>query len=159
MKLLVLVLAALCPLAQAGDYFTRVEPAPVREFWLASGFGTLHFNRDVGLSGSNVGLGVEYRMRGDVAVTAGLFRNSDLESSHYLGALWQPVAFGPVRLGAVAALFNGYPRMRDGGWFPALIPVATIEYKRVGMNVGFVPSYKDRLYGGVSVQLKVRLTQ
>jgi hypothetical protein len=159
MRRLILALAALCPLAQGGDYFTRIEPAPAREFWLASGFGTLHFNRDMGLSGSNVGIGAEYRLRSDVALTAGHFRNSDRESSSYLGALWQPVALGPVRLGAVVAGFNGYPRMRDGGWFPAVIPVATVEYKRVGMNIGFVPSYKDRLYGGVSVQLKVRLTE
>jgi hypothetical protein len=27
----------------------------------------------------------------------------------------------------------------------------------VGVNVGVIPSYKDRLYGGISVQLKVKL--
>jgi hypothetical protein len=64
-----------------------------------------------------------------------------------------------VRLGAVVAGFSGYPQMRDGGWFPALIPVATVEYKRVGVNVGFVPSYRDRLYGGISLQLKFKLAE
>jgi hypothetical protein len=27
----------------------------------------------------------------------------------------------------------------------------------VGVNVGIIPSYKDRLYGGISVQLKLKL--
>jgi hypothetical protein len=71
--------------------------------------------------------------------------------------IWQPYALGPVRLGAAIAAFNGYPHMRGGGWFPALIPTLTYEYRRVGVNVGIVPSYKDRLYGGISVQLKLKL--
>jgi hypothetical protein len=71
--------------------------------------------------------------------------------------IWQPYALGPVRLGAAIAGFNGYPHMRDGGWFPAVVPTLTLEYRRVGVNVGIIPSYKDRLYGGVSVQLKVKL--
>ena len=154
---LLLALAAICPLAHAGDVFSRVDSAPVREIWLDSGFATYHFDRDKDLNGANRGLGAEYRLRGDLTATAGRFYNSDREYSNYIGAIWQPFAMGSVRLGAVAAVFNGYPRMHEGGWFPALIPVATIEYKRFGVNVGFVPSYKDRLYGGISVQLKFKL--
>lgn len=154
---LLLALAAICPLAHAGDVFSRVDSAPVREFWLDSGFATYHFDRDKDLNGANRGLGAEYRFRGDLAASAGRFYNSDRAYSNYIGAIWQPFAMGPVRLGAVVAAFNGYPRLRDGGWFPALMPVATIESRRFGMNVGFVPSYKDRLYGGISVQLKFKL--
>ncbi|HEV7815927.1 MAG TPA: hypothetical protein VGP06_12605, partial [Janthinobacterium sp.] len=69
----------------------------------------------------------------------------------------EPVALGPFRLGAVVGAFNGYPKMLDGGWFPALVPVLSYEYKRVGVNLGIVPSYKDRLYGAFSFQLKVKL--
>jgi hypothetical protein len=156
---LLLALAALCPLAHADDIFTRIEPAPTREFWIDSGFATYHFDRDKDLNGRNGGLGAEYRFRGDLALTAGRFYNSDREYSNYAGVIWQPFALGPVRLGAVVGAFSGYPHMRNGGWFPALIPAATIEYKRVGVNIGFVPSYKDRLYGGISVQLKFQLAQ
>jgi hypothetical protein len=154
-----LAIATLGPLAQAADVFTPVEPVPLREFWLDSGFATYHFDRDKDLNGANTGLGAEYRFRGDLAATVGRFHNSDRKYSNYAGAIWQPFAIGPVRLGAVVAAFNGYPHMRDGGWFPALIPVATVEYKWVGVNVGFVPSYKDRLYGGLSVQLKFKLAE
>ena len=159
MRPLLLALAVLSPLACAGDTFTPVEPVPAHEFWLDSGFATYHFDRDKNLNGNNTGIGAEYRFRGDLAATAGRFYNSDRAYSNYAGAIWQPFALGPVRLGAVFAMFDGYPRMRDGGWFPALIPVATLEYQRVGVNVGFVPSYKDRLYGGLSVQLKFKLVQ
>jgi hypothetical protein len=154
---LLLALAACCPLAQAGDMVTLIDQAPLRQFWIDSGFATYHFDRSKDLSGRNVGLGAEYRFRGDLTLIGGRFRNSDRETSRYAGLIWQPFALGPVRLGAVAGAFNGYPHMREGGWFPALMPVATIEYQRVGVNVGFVPTYKDRLYGGLSVQLKFKV--
>ena len=137
--------------------FTKIDTAPKSEFWLDSGFATYHFNRNKDLNGGNRGLGVEYRFNGAVSAVAGRFYNSDREYSNYAGVIWQPYALGPVRLGAAIAAFDGYPHMRDGGWFPAAIPTLTYEYKRVGVNVGIIPSYKDRLYGGISVQLKLKL--
>jgi hypothetical protein len=156
-KTLILALLALCPMAQAEDFFTKVDPAPRSEFWVDSGFATYHFDRDRDLNGRNTGLGAEYRFNAASAVTLGRFYNSDREHSSYAGVIWQPYAVGPVKLGAVVAAFNGYPHMRDGGWFPALIPMATFDYQRVGVNIGVVPSYKDRLYGGISFQLKFKL--
>jgi hypothetical protein len=143
--------------ALADDLFTKIDPAPKREFWVDSGFATYHFNRDKDLNGANRGLGAEYRFSGTLAATAGRFYNSDRAYSNYAGVIWQPYALGPVRLGAAIAGFNGYPHMRDGGWFPAVVPTLTLDYRRVGVNVGIVPSYKDRLYGGISVQLKFKL--
>lgn len=145
-------------LARAEEVLTAVDTAPRRELWIDSGFATWHFNRDRDLNGANGGVGLEYKLRGDVALTAGRFYNSDRAWSNYAGAIWQPYAIGPVRLGVVAAGFSGYPHMRNGGWFPALIPAASIESGRLGVNIGVVPSYKDRLYGGISVQIKLKLT-
>jgi hypothetical protein len=143
--------------AHADDLFTRIDTAPTRAFWIDTGFATYHFNRDKDLNGANWGLGAEYRFSGTLAATAGRFYNSDRDYSNYAGVIWQPYALGPVRLGAAIAAFNGYPHMRDGGWFPAVVPTLTYEYQRVGVNVGIIPSYKDRLYGGISVQLKFKL--
>ena len=137
--------------------FTWIDAAPKSELWIDSGFATWHFDRDKDLNGANHGLGFEYRFSGTMAATAGRFYNSDREYSNYAGVIWQPWAIGPVRLGAAIAAFDGYPHMRDGGWFPAAIPTLTYDYKRVGVNVGIIPSYKDRLYGGISVQLKIKL--
>ena len=147
------------PLAHGGDLFSKVEPAPKSELWIDSGFLTAHFNRDKDLNGENHGLGAEYRFSNTLSATAGRFYNSDRAWSSYAGVIWQPWTIGPVRVGAAIAGFNGYPHMREGGWFPAAIPTATIEYRRVGVNIGVVPSYKDRLYGGISVQLKFKLLQ
>jgi hypothetical protein len=46
--------------------------------------------------------------------------------------------------------------MYDGGWFAAIIPTASVDYERIGLNLFFIPTYKDRLYGALSFQLKIR---
>jgi hypothetical protein len=145
--------------AQAQDQglFHVIESRPVSQWWINPGFYSLHFQRDKGLNNSNPGLGVEYRTSTVTSYTAGRFYNSDRDYSNYAGVYYQPIAIGPVRFGAVVGAFDGYPKMRDGGWFLAAIPVATIEGERVGLNVAFVPTYKDRLYGAISFQVKIRL--
>ncbi|WP_020652314.1 hypothetical protein [Massilia niastensis] len=152
-----LLLAATATTAAADDFFTKIDPVPKSEFWLDTGFLTAHFDSDKDLTGGNKGLGFEYRFSGTMAATAGRFYNSDRQWSNYAGMIWQPYAIKQVRVGLALAAFDGYPNMRHGGWFPAAIPTLTYEYKRVGVNVGIIPSYKDRLYGGVSVQLKFKL--
>jgi hypothetical protein len=152
-----LALLSLASLAHADDWFTKIDAGPRSELWADTGFATAHFDSDNGLNGRNTGYGLEYRFNGTMAATAGHFYNSDRAHSSYAGVIWQPYAIGPVRLGATAAGFNGYPRVRDGRWFPALIPTVTLEYKRVGINIGIIPTIGDRLYGGVSVQLKLKL--
>lgn len=127
------------------------------QVWLTSGFATHHFQSDKDLNGRNPGVGLEYRLSDDSALTAGRFYNSDREHSKYLGMYYQPLSYAGVRFGAVLGGFDGYPKMRDGGWFLAAIPTATFEYQRVGVNVAVVPTYKDRLHGGISVQLKFKL--
>ncbi|CAN7355663.1 hypothetical protein [Massilia sp. LjRoot122] len=157
MRFILLPLLLAAPLAQADDLFTKIDSAPKSEFWLDSGFATAHFDSDKDLNGANKGLGAEYRFNGTTAATLGRFYNSDRQWSNYAGVIWQPYAVGPVRVGLAIAAFDGYPNMRDGGWFPAVIPTLTYEYQRVGLNVGIIPTYKDRLYGGISFQLKFKL--
>lgn len=130
---------------------------PVQEWWLNAGMYSYHFRHDKDLNDENFGLGIEYRYTAANALTAGFFRNSDRETSSYLGWYWQPIQLGPARLGAVLGALDGYPRMRDGGWFPALIPALSAESGKLGVNVFVIPGYQDRLYGAVSVQVKLRL--
>jgi hypothetical protein len=143
--------------AALADTFETIESAPLQEVWLNGGFYSYHFQRDKGLNDSNPGFGGEYRFSTVASVTAGRFYNSDRAYSNYAGVYYQPWKVGPVRLGAVVGGFNGYPKMRDGGWFPAAIPTASFEYERVGVNVAIVPKYKDRLYGAISIQLKLKV--
>ena len=54
-------------------------------------------------------------------------------------------------------VLDGYPGMSNGAWFVAVIPAATVEYQRVGMNLIFIPPIKDKVYSALSFQLKIRL--
>jgi hypothetical protein len=150
------LMLAFASTAQADNLFETIESKPLSEGWVNAGFYSAHFQRDKGLNNSNPGLGVEYRSSTVTTWTAGRFYNSDRAYSNYAGAYYQPWSVGRFRLGAVVGGFSGYPKMRDGGWFLAAIPMASIEFERVGLNIGVVPTYKDRLYGAVTFSLRVK---
>lgn len=138
---------------EAGAFDLSTE---LRKVWLNPGFYSYHFDRSKGLEDFNPGLGFEYPVNEMVSVTAGAFRNSDRVQSRYIGAYVMPFEFYGVKLGAVVGGFDGYPNYRNGNWFPALIPTAAIEGRRWGLNIAIIPSYKDRLYGALTFQLKYR---
>ncbi len=127
-----------------------------KRLWVNAGFYSAHFDTDQGLRNANPGLGFEYRINDTWSATAGRFINSNNANSSYVGAYYQPWTFAGVKLGVVAGAFNGYPKAFNGGWFPAVLPVATLESGNFGLNVALVPPMKDRLYGAVSFQLKFR---
>ena len=127
-----------------------------KRLWVNAGFYSAHFDTDQGLRNANPGLGFEYRINDTWSATAGRFINSNNANSSYVGAYYQPWSFAGVKLGVVAGAFNGYPKAFNGGWFPAVLPVATLESGNFGLNVALVPPMKDRLYGAVSFQLKFR---
>lgn len=140
----------------AEQLINKIESEPLSELWMNVGFYSRHFQRDKGLNDRNPGLGVEYRFSTVSSLTAGRFYNSDREYSNYVGLYYQPIALGALRLGLVGGAFNGYPKHENGDWFLAALPVASIEYRRIGVNLAVIPSYKDRLYGALSLQLKFK---
>jgi hypothetical protein len=125
--------------------------------WVNTGFYSAHFDTNKGLRNENFGLGVEVQINDDWSATAGRFINSDSAHSNYVGAYYQPFTFAYGKWGVVLGAFNGYPKAFDGGWFPAVLPVASWESRWVGLNVALIPPLKDRLYGAVSFQLKLRV--
>ncbi|MDL9999693.1 hypothetical protein QTI24_13825 [Variovorax sp. J22P240] len=130
----------------------------VSQVWINPGFYSLHFDRNKGLEDFNPGIGIEWPIDKTFALTAGAFRNSDRDRSHYVGLYVMPFEFHGVKLGAVVGGFDGYQRSNNGGWFPALIPTAAIEGKHWGLNIAIVPTIKNRLYGAISFQLKYRFS-
>lgn len=126
--------------------------------WINPGFYSYHFQRNKGLEDANPGIGFEYPLSSTYSLTAGMFRNSDRETSHYIGMYVTPIEFHGVKLGAVVGGFDGYPNAFHGGWFPALIPTAAIEGKNWGLNIAIIPEIKNRLYGAISFQLKYRFS-
>jgi len=143
--------------SETNGFFSIVEHKPISEVWLNPGFYTYHFQNDKGLNNTNYGLGGEYRFSKASSLTLGVFDNSDSQTSRYVGWYWQPLGVGPVRVGAVFGALDGYPKMLDGGWFLAVIPAASIEYRYFGANILFMPSFQDKFYGAVSLQLKLRV--
>ncbi|MFM8546441.1 MAG: hypothetical protein ACKODB_02275 [Betaproteobacteria bacterium] len=133
----------------------------LNRLWVNPGFYSWHFDRSStsGLRDPNPGFGLEYRVSRDWSVTAGRFTNSNDRISRYAGLYYQPIEVLGGRAGVVVGGFDGYPKAFDGGWFPALIPVIGWEGSRVGLNLALVPSYKDRLHGALSFQVKLRLGQ
>ena len=143
--------------ADPSGLFSIIEPKPISELWLNPGFYSYHFKKDMGFNNNNFGLGGEYRYSTTHSIVAGSFHNSDWQTSHYVGWSWQPLALGPVRMGMVVGGIDGYPKAFNGGWFPAALPEASLEYKNIGANLIFTPGYKDKLYAALSLQLKVKI--
>ena len=157
---LMLFITALIPTissAASSDPSNYIAAKPIEEVWLNPGFYSYHFDTEKNLNNNNLGLGLEYRYSTINSITAGRFNNSDRKISYYAGWTWQPLALGPVRLGGSVGVINGYPKANNGDWFPFVIPVASYEYKRVGISVTVVPTYKDIVYGSLTVQLRLKL--
>jgi len=153
-------LTATSNIAQAGSYLSEAfaNPTQPKAVWLNAGFYTLHFDHDKGLRNANPGLGLEWALNDTYALTAGGFKNSDHQHSNYIGMYVMPWRWESFKLGAVVGTFDGYPRANQGGWFPALVPMVSFEGERWGLNTAIIPSVKDKLYGGISFQLKYKLT-
>ncbi len=152
-----LLLANSCLADDKFGPFVLPEFKRVNEVWLTTGFETWHFDHNLGLNDHNPGWGIDYRFSNTTSVMGGKFFNSDWQDSNYLGINWFPAAIGPVRFGAFAGLMDGYPRMENGGTFFAAVPAISAEYKRLGANVIIIPTIQNRLYGGISLQLKFKV--
>ncbi len=151
-------LAGLCAiLASAGAAGAEFAP----QVWVSPIILSYHFDRSLDLREDNVGPGVEVRLARDHAVMAGTFINSNRARTHYGAYQWRPLHWQPAGLevgaGIVIGAFDGYPRMRDGGWFIGAMPVLAVEGRYVGANFTIVPTIKDRLDGAVAVQIKIRV--
>ena len=121
--------------------------------WINPGDLSYHFSRGENFRGDNWGFGAQINFPHDLALLGGTFINSDRQRSYDAGILWEPYSIGPVKFGAVAGAFNGYPYFKNGAWFPALLPMASASYERFGANVTILPNYKNKLHGAFVVQL------
>ena len=133
-------------------------PVALADVWVNPGFYSYHLQRDHGFNNVNTGLGFEASLTDTYSVTGGFFHNSDRETSRYVGLYVMPFKLGAVKAGAAIGAFDGYPKMRDGGWFPAIVPTVAFEGPRLGLNVSLIPTIGDKLHGAVTFQIKYKLT-
>lgn len=156
-----LLLALALLLAGFAASAARADEAPApaaeqSEIWINVGGFSRHFNRDRDFNEKNFGFGIEWRRSPELAVMAGVYDNSLGRSSQYAAVNWQPWQIGPVKLGAAIGLLNGYPAIERGGTFFAALPMASIEGRRFGINLGLIPSMKN-VDGAVLLQFKLRI--
>jgi len=139
--------------------FTVAVAAPVAmaDVWINPGFYSHHFDKSKDLNNNNHGFGVEATISNTYSLTAGVFENSDRQTSRYLGAYVMPFQVGALKAGAAIGAFDGYPKMRDGGWFPALIPTMAIEGRRLGLNISYTPKIGDKVNSALSFQVKFNI--
>lgn len=136
----------------------EVDFAP--QVWVTPGFVSHHFDRDKGYRDGNPGLGAEVMLQRDHTVLAGTFINSDSERSHYAVYQWRPLhwtVFGlDLGAGIAGGVFDGYPHYRNGGWFPAALPMGSLEGKGFGVNFTVLPNIPNRMHGAFVIQFKLR---
>ena len=143
--------------ASAADVVDIPPAADHVAVWVNAGMLSRHFDRSKNFRENNYGLGFETAFSEVNSAYAGYFRNSDDRESRYFGWMWKPLTLGPVRLGFVAGVFDGYQKVNKGKWFPAVLPLASIDNQKVGVNFALVPTVGDRLHGAVVVQFKIRI--
>lgn len=131
-------------------------PVEKSTLWINPGLYSYHFDQSKDFNSVNYGIGLEYQFSSVASLTVGTYRNSYYRTSNYVGAYWMPLAVGPFHLGVVAGGFNGYANTQNGGWFPAILPVVSIEGDLVGLNLIMIPSISDRVAGSLSFQLKIK---
>jgi hypothetical protein len=132
-------------------------PAAMADVWVNPGFYSYHFDKSKDLNNNNHGFGLEASITDTYSLTAGVFENSDRQTSRYIGAYVMPFRLGALKAGAAVGAFDGYPKMRDGGWFPALVPTMSIEGRRLGLNISYTPKIGDKLNSALSFQVKFNL--
>lgn len=122
--------------------------------WVQFGGVSYHFDRSQHFNEKNFGIGLEYKLSKDWALTAGQYDNSIRNTSHYAAVEWTPLHAGPVNLGVAGGAIDGY-YFNHGGFFPMLLPMATVETKHFGVNAIYVPKMKD-ISSVVGLQFKAR---
>jgi len=131
------------------------------QVWLNPGFFSLHFDRSKDYRGDNWGWGVEAVFTPDHAGMVGNFINSDGARSNYAAYQWRPLHWQPwgidVSAGIALGVFDGYPKVNDGGWYIAPLPLLAVEGRYLGANFSIVPTINDKVHGAIIIQVKLRV--
>lgn len=127
--------------------------------WLQTGFMSYHLDRqqthERNFREQNYGIGLEHKLSENSSLSVGYYRNSIDKDSFYAAYAYQPLKAGPVKIGAMAGVVTGYP-LNNGGPIPMVLPLASIEGKRMGVNLTYVPKLKD-VSSVVALQFKFAL--
>lgn len=130
--------------------------------WIQFGGISHHAQRHRGFNEQNWGIGIEHKLSrdnpiaigDDSSIAVGMYRNSIRQTSNYAFYQWKPLHVGPVDIGVMVGVVDGY-KLRDGKPIPAVLPTASIEGKHLGVNFMCVPQMKE-ISAVCAMQFKVR---
>lgn len=159
---LALLCAALWPATATASADTDDTSTFKQQVWLTSGFRSFHTNNTSQYRENNTGLGVEWRLTPVWQLNAGHYNNSVGHGSNYWQAGWSPLSMElgsdwRLRAGGSLGLVNGYPRQASGGYFPTLVPTLGLEWKRLGLNMVYIPTVGGNVDGALALQLKFQI--
>lgn len=116
--------------------------------YLQLGGWSKHFQNNQSYNESHNTAGFEVEFDTQTKSTYGLlfttFENSHWASSRQVAVsakrCFQPFAFSKGCLGFTAGFIDGYHKINEGNFFPALIPKLNFEYRKVGVDFLCVPA-------------------
>lgn len=121
---------------------------------------TRHFPRSTDLNEHNHGLGLEYIVQKDVAVTAGFFNNSLRKETSYVGVVYTPLRVLGLHTGVVVGLdlSGGYNSINPCKPVIGALRFATGNESSIGFNIDVLPGggnkNGDVVYGAAAVSMK-----
>ncbi len=143
MKIALLVLAAI--LSSTGAH---------ADTWLSLGGVSIHSRP--GFNGINPGVGIEHDLSDRSFVAGGVYKNSEFETSKYLGYGRRAPINRAVSAGIIVGAVDGYARSnRD--FIPMAAPFLSINGETVGANIIFIPSVFKGMPSALSLQIKVKI--
>jgi hypothetical protein len=105
---------------------------------------------------NNKGIGLQYGWTDESgyakALTAGTLINSMNDRSYYAGGATK-LTLGPVGVGAFYGLIY-YPA-EQANWWPALLPILSLDFKHFGINALYIPAVSDQIVPAWLFQLVV----
>jgi len=132
------------------------KPSLLSKLWIDGGLLSYHpTDHTHQFNDLNYGAGLEFEKSPSLGFAAGEYRNSVRHNSYYGMVEYKPLHLGPVRAGIAGGTINGYPAMFNGKFFPAAMPLVSIEEKHAGVNFVYIPSVKG-VVPALSMQLKFR---
>jgi hypothetical protein len=130
--------------------------------WFTISQSSYHFKNQSQYNQNNQGFGFEWTVKNpwvhDTRLAGGRFYNSDRYYSNYWGVVATPYRLIDgtfnVQAGALLGTINGYPRANNGGYFPLLAPVISVQYGAAGANIFIIPPFAG-VPATAALQLKV----
>lgn len=134
-------------------------PAAAGELWLHTGGVSKHESSNP-RDETNPGLGLEYRLDGRWAVSAGTFHNSFSRQSTYALVNWTPLQRGRFRFGLTGGAVTGYQKKKlglHGQAIPVVLPTMDLTAGRFSMALIAAPPLGDASHGSVMALFKVAI--